>query len=52
MKSKYGLYLGVLLGTTAFAGRPPQADIKQARLRRNAAIVKHDLDAIASLHSG
>jgi ketosteroid isomerase-like protein len=48
MKIKNGLYLGVLLGTTALAGQPPQADIKQARLRQNAAIVKHDLDAIAS----
>ena len=46
------VFLGVLIGTTALAGQPPassaQADIKQARLQQNAAIIRHDLDAIAS----
>jgi ketosteroid isomerase-like protein len=46
------ILLGLLFGSAAIAGQPPavaeKAAIKQARLRQNAAIVSHDLDAIAS----
>jgi ketosteroid isomerase-like protein len=47
MRIKNLLFLGTLMGAAAWAGQP-QADIKQARLQQNAAIVRHDLDAIAS----
>ena len=49
MKIKNLVLSGVLFGSTAWAGQPPGAvDIKQARLQQNAAIVRHDLEAIAS----
>lgn len=53
MRIQNVVFLGVLIGTTALAGQPPvssaaPAAIKQARLQQNAAIVRHDLDAIAA----
>jgi ketosteroid isomerase-like protein len=52
MRITYLLLVGLLFGSVAIAGQPSAgadtAAIRRARLLQNAAIVSHDLDAIAS----
>lgn len=52
MRNSKSLLVALLFSTIVMAGPSPttsdQSAIKQARLRQNAAIVNHDLDAIAS----
>jgi ketosteroid isomerase-like protein len=52
LRIRYAILLSILCSLVAKAGPPPVADeagaIRRARLHQNAAIVQHDVDAIAS----
>src|ERR1700733_4412004 len=52
MKIRYSLFIGLLFSALSLAGTaaatPDGAAIRRARLQQNAAIARHDVEAIAS----